>query len=59
MKFQTLSLAAVLFTSASPAVAEAVAEIEAAEAGLPESQTITVEGKRDEYGVRSTSTATR
>ncbi len=55
---RTRSLAAVLLASASPAIADSTAvasEEAAAESGEP----IIVEGKRKEYGIRFTSTATK
>ena len=66
MKLHGLSLAAALLASASPALAETgdaeaggiAGELAGAEAAEDQEQII-VEGRRDQYGVRSTSTATR
>ena len=61
MKLRALTVTAALLAGSAPALANAdvaaAGEVDSGE--QPESQTIIVEGKRDEYGVSSTTTATR
>ncbi|HEX2802684.1 MAG TPA: TonB-dependent siderophore receptor [Sphingomicrobium sp.] len=61
MKMQATSFVAVLLASASPAIAASddPAAAPDAIAAADNPQTVIVEGKRDQYGVRSTSTATK
>ena len=60
MKFYTLSFLAVALATTAPVAAHAAEGSEASESELTESQEpIIVEGRRPEYGAKSTSTATK